>query len=570
MFNAMTICYSCTPLWRNGPPDKPILCNACGSRWRTKGSLTNYRPLHSRAEATEPVQRRIPKFKLVLLETEEKRLRKRKLNEVDSESEDGSSDYEPPTEKILEEDSSNRSSSGSAVSCSESCAQFGSTDAVDYAGTSQSIVWDSLIPSRKRTCLNRRKPKPSPVEKLTKDLRSILHEQETSHLSVSSEEDLLLESGKPMISVEIGHGGVLIKHPRSSTQEEESEASSHVIEIKGSTVSESYSTSSPLPAYTQTNGTDCNEIHRDKMKCTMGRGPYEHEKRGEVSYGKFHILQSSSSPLRFIDLKDIINYEEFMEHLTREEQEQLTRYLPSVDTSKFPSSLKKMFDSPSFRETLDAYQRLLSDGVFDLSFSGENIEACKTLKRLLLLEATKARWVELYTRFKESSAASDLKSKQPVVNDTNLSHGSFEYGKSIPMKQPHDGKQFQNFSEPKHKIKSPNRLQKCESVDLPSTKSHVNSYAKQARINFEENEAAGYDASCFSPRSLFVSPLDRSSVTLDSLQFLDDSSDQDLLLDVPSNVSLQQAELLDCNFWKQKSSLTRSSTETHDKQERQP
>lgn len=127
-----------------------------------------------------------------------------------------------------------------------------------------------------------------------------------------------------------------------------------------------------------------------------------------------------------------------------------------------------------------------------------------------------------------------------------------------------------HLPEPKHKIKSPNRLQKCESVDLPSTKSHVNSYAKQARINFEENEAAGYDASCFSPRSLFVSPLDRSSVTLDSLQFLDDSSDQDLLLDVPSNVSLQQAELLDCNFWKQKSSLTRSSTETHDKQERQP
>ncbi|GBG83588.1 hypothetical protein CBR_g37309 [Chara braunii] len=33
-----------TPLWRNGPPDKPVLCNACGSRWRTRGNLTNYLP----------------------------------------------------------------------------------------------------------------------------------------------------------------------------------------------------------------------------------------------------------------------------------------------------------------------------------------------------------------------------------------------------------------------------------------------------------------------------------------------------------------------------------------------
>lgn len=36
-----------TPLWRNGPPEKPVLCNACGSRWKTKGTLLNYMPMHS-------------------------------------------------------------------------------------------------------------------------------------------------------------------------------------------------------------------------------------------------------------------------------------------------------------------------------------------------------------------------------------------------------------------------------------------------------------------------------------------------------------------------------------------
>ncbi|PWA38425.1 hypothetical protein CTI12_AA580180 [Artemisia annua] len=33
-----------TPIWRNGPPSKPVLCNACGSHWRTKGTLDSYAP----------------------------------------------------------------------------------------------------------------------------------------------------------------------------------------------------------------------------------------------------------------------------------------------------------------------------------------------------------------------------------------------------------------------------------------------------------------------------------------------------------------------------------------------
>ncbi|RDX71551.1 GATA transcription factor 27, partial [Mucuna pruriens] len=40
-----------TPLWRNGPSEKPVLCNACGSRYKLKGHLDNYLPknfqLHS-------------------------------------------------------------------------------------------------------------------------------------------------------------------------------------------------------------------------------------------------------------------------------------------------------------------------------------------------------------------------------------------------------------------------------------------------------------------------------------------------------------------------------------------
>ncbi|KAF1867662.1 hypothetical protein Lal_00050095 [Lupinus albus] len=39
-----------TPLWRHGPKDKPILCNACGTRYKLKGTLENYLPRHCRQE----------------------------------------------------------------------------------------------------------------------------------------------------------------------------------------------------------------------------------------------------------------------------------------------------------------------------------------------------------------------------------------------------------------------------------------------------------------------------------------------------------------------------------------
>ncbi|KAG5625543.1 hypothetical protein H5410_010761 [Solanum commersonii] len=36
-----------TAHWRPGPAEKPVLCNACGSRWRIRGTLHNYVPRHA-------------------------------------------------------------------------------------------------------------------------------------------------------------------------------------------------------------------------------------------------------------------------------------------------------------------------------------------------------------------------------------------------------------------------------------------------------------------------------------------------------------------------------------------
>lgn len=52
-----------TPLWRNGPPEKPVLCNACGSRYRLRGTLANYIPKHSLQ--TLPTKKQQNEFKII-------------------------------------------------------------------------------------------------------------------------------------------------------------------------------------------------------------------------------------------------------------------------------------------------------------------------------------------------------------------------------------------------------------------------------------------------------------------------------------------------------------------------
>lgn len=146
-----------TPLWRNGPPEKPVLCNACGSRWRTKGSLANYTPLHVReiieSEDIQPVKSRnvavpvskMPQFKH---QKESHRVPKKKPNPkpralVESNDSFSGQNFKRASE-VTDWNSNNRSSSysGSGASYSESCAQH---DASDFTGMAASFF--DCIPS---------------------------------------------------------------------------------------------------------------------------------------------------------------------------------------------------------------------------------------------------------------------------------------------------------------------------------------------------------------------------------------------------------------------------------------
>lgn len=70
------------------------------------------------------------------MKNKEAKILKRKQSHDDAEV--GTPDYSLGFRKVLDEDTSNRSSSGSAISNSESCAQFGSAEASDLTGKQKS------------------------------------------------------------------------------------------------------------------------------------------------------------------------------------------------------------------------------------------------------------------------------------------------------------------------------------------------------------------------------------------------------------------------------------------------
>lgn len=74
-----------------------------------------------------------------------------------------------------------------------------------------------------------------------------------------------------------------------------------------------------------------------------------------------------------------------------------------------------------------------------------------------------------------------------------------------------------------------------------------------------EKESIDGDGSSFSPRNLFALPSD----DLDSVHFTEDSSDHDLLLEVPSSGSFPQAELLHSATRSQQASASSSSVHQH-------
>lgn len=527
-----------TPLWRNGPPEKPVLCNACGSRWRTKGSLAHYTPLHAR-EPIEFEEPKVTKMRSISFKNKEHKFLKRKKMNGIVENEYGMpfSESDPNCHRTFECNASNRSSSGSAISYSESCANFKAADASDWTGSAQSNSRDSSlvpVPSKKRSVIH---SKPSPFEKLTKDLYCIWHEQQSSNLSGSSEEDLLFEGELPMGSVEIGHGGVLLRYPSNKIIEEESEASSLPVD---KITSDAYSISTSFPVNSESKRTSFFEAGIDKIKSYT---VHESPKRDSFSPENLNMLEDRGLPLRFNNLKDLVSLEVYMMHMTNDEQQQLLKYLPYIDAAKPFESLRSLFSSPLFMENLSYFQQLLQDGIFDLYFSQMTAEECGILK-FVLLKSTKSRWVDHSRKLK------DIDHKQGAGAKGGENITNFQRTRDIQNEQMQDSKRI---------MRSPKIVFRSNSTKCPTKSSALNPTATEANKILDAEDILDNEGACFSPRSLFTWPPDRSS----ELQFTDDSSDQGLLLDVRCSASFPEAELLHQNHpWNEKSASYVSRAES--------
>ncbi|CAN6856232.1 unnamed protein product [Brassica oleracea] len=462
-------CYHCgvtsTPLWRNGPPEKPVLCNACGSRWRTKGSLVNYTPVRARAEGYEvEIDDRRGGQKMMMVNGMSMN-KKRKLYQENFTVKRTNLEFSNGFKKrsLEEEASNNRSSSGSVVSNSESC--------------DQSNVWEtSFAACKKRTCVGRPKAASSSVEKLTKDLFSILQEQQFSCcVSGISEEELLFENESPMV---IGHGSVLLRDPH-----EDSEASSLLVEnSKSSSI------------HSQNSGGKA--IKQEQLKRT-----------------KSQVLGRHSLPLCNIDLKDVINFDEFIEKFTKGEQQKLMKLLPEVDSVDPPHSLMSMFESSQFKENFSLFQQLVADGVFgtSTSSSGSKLEEFMTLAKLALSDPDKSHMLESYQMLKEQRKGIEDSSR--VSNQTPSDNNRL-----VTIERPCESLN-QNFSETRVVMKSPKEVMKIRSKHIETKEIIENSVSSLNHMSYGGSMVCGgYEDN--------------------------DNSDQDLLLDVPSNGSFPQAELL--------------------------
>ncbi|XP_015082630.1 GATA transcription factor 26-like [Solanum pennellii] len=175
-----------TILWRNGSPEKPVLCNACGSRWRGRRTLDGYIPRHGNIE--------IENYQLPY---DMKPAREGKKLEVGIEvsGQDGSS-------ACLEEEMNNISSLCLAGSSSENCMQMEETNA--YKGP----LWiPDSVPRRKRS--ERRKCILSPIERLQRQLHNISQEPDFENISADDENILIYARNKHFPPYEIGLGAML-------------------------------------------------------------------------------------------------------------------------------------------------------------------------------------------------------------------------------------------------------------------------------------------------------------------------------------------------------------------------
>ncbi|CAK9214843.1 unnamed protein product [Sphagnum troendelagicum] len=428
-----------TPLWRNGPPEKPVLCNACGSRWRTKGTLLNYMPMHSGgfggAGSKEGVARR------------KKGSHKRSSDPACSHKRKEPSgrhvevrtpaSLHPLLLKDAEEELKTTSSLESGVFGPDSDALSRSSPV--QSDSSAGLGWEGPIPSRKRTPMVRGC---TSLEKLISHFQELMNESppQSCPTATSSEsaEELLVEGTPSIMTVEKGVDIEFIqRNPMPLLQEPAVEVMSFLMGSAGNVeamqgmdarfsngvVVEPLNEAPIFPA--QGKEKPC---HFLKEMEDMGYLQSDHRLvpnkalLENLPCNKQDVLQGCQSPLVFLEMKEILNFDTYTGLLTDQEQCQLARLVSPGDINRIPESLKEMFNSGQFEGALVNFQQLLSEGMFDSLEPGMDAAVLEHLQQLLTAsDLNSSGWMERLSQLqiynKHWGGPSDLSKNKELIKD---------------------------------------------------------------------------------------------------------------------------------------------------------
>ncbi|CAK9268131.1 unnamed protein product [Sphagnum jensenii] len=429
-----------TPLWRNGPPEKPVLCNACGSRWRTKGTLLNYMPMHSGgfggAGSKEGVARR--------KKGSHKRSSDPACSHKRKEPSGGHVEIRTPASlhhplllKDAEEELKTTSSLESGVFGPDSDALSRSSPV--QSDSSAGLGWEGPIPSRKRTPMVRGC---TSLEKLISHFQELMNESPPQSCptarSSESAEELLVEGTPSIMTVEKGVDIEFIQqNPMPLLQEPAVEVMSFLMESAGNVEA-----MQGMDARFS-NGVVVEPLNEAPIFPAQGKEKPSHflKEMEDMGYlrsdhrlvpnkallenfpcNKQDVLQGCQSPLVFLEMKEILSFDTYTGLLTDQEQGQLARLVSPVDINRIPESLKEMFNSGQFEGALVNFQQLLSEGMFDSLEPGMDAGVLEHLQQLLTAsDLNSSGWMERLSQLqiynKHWGGSSDLSKNKELIKD---------------------------------------------------------------------------------------------------------------------------------------------------------
>jgi len=459
--------------------------------------------------------------------------------------------------------------------------------------TTDSQVWGSFsegtVPTKKRTLLSRAH---APLEKVARHLLELLYEPPASNpftTSCVSSEALLVEYNPPFADFEVGLGSIFLNRPPTSSHHEHGRETNSVWYESLEEGSEPFNAlnqvaetriSGPLTQLPNGGAKNLLDGGKEKVKqitrklegeshLLMDRNITHNKSLLEnFPYNKRDILQSSQSPLVFLEMKDIVNFETFTGLLTEEEQTWLMKFLSSVDLARFQDSLKEMFNSTQFEGVFANFQQLLSEGMFDSAESGLNPRILQHFQQLLnLTDLSGSGWLErcsqLQHRIKRRGKSADLSkaaqikesSKENMKEVPAASMGSAGFKHSPAWLPSHtwgvtEEDLTSHTGSEKHKGLSGNHSPLSTDGALVYGGSALRKHPHCMKMDTHDSNHAG--ETCFLGNSLLLADRSRcggGSISVDDIPDIQVpgsyGTESDLLFHIPSNMmSFQQAELL--------------------------